>query len=85
LVILFVGLQIADIVSTNYALALPGVWEANPIMARYQVQLGAFWWLPKALIVAWICLAAPVTRRWWPMVFAVAYTVVIVAGNLAIL
>jgi hypothetical protein len=26
---LFVGLQIADIITTNYALAIPGIWEAN--------------------------------------------------------
>ncbi len=85
LVILFLGLQVGDIVTTNYALALPGVWEANPVMALYQAQLGALWWLPKAAIVAWICFAAPLTRRWWPMAFAVAYYSVLVAGNLALL
>ena len=85
LVILFLGLQVGDIVTTNYALALPGVWEANPVMALYQAQLGALWWLPKTAIVAWICFAAPLTRRWWPMAFAVAYYSVLVAGNLALL
>jgi hypothetical protein len=85
LMILFLGLQVGDIVTTNYALALPGVWEANPVMASYQAQLGALWWLPKAAMVAWICVAAPLTRRWWPMVFAVGYYGVIVAGNLALL
>jgi Domain of unknown function (DUF5658) len=85
LVILFLGLQVGDIVTTNYALALPGVWEANPVMALYQAQLGALWWLPKAAIVAWICVAAPLTRRWWPMAFAVAYYSVLVAGNLVLL
>jgi Domain of unknown function (DUF5658) len=85
LVILFLGLQVGDIVTTNYALARPGVWEANPVMALYQAQLGALWWLPKAAIVAWICVAAPLTRRWWPMAFAVAYYGVLVASNLALL
>jgi Domain of unknown function (DUF5658) len=85
LLILFVGLQVADVVTTTYALAVPGNWEANPIMASYQAQWGAAWWLPKAAMVGWICIAAPMTRRWWPMVFAVSYSFVIVAGNLAIL
>jgi len=47
LLILFVDLQLADVVSTNYALALPGVWEANPLMAMSQAKLGTAWWLPK--------------------------------------
>ena len=85
LLVLFAGLQVADIVTTNYALAVPGVWEANPIMASHQVQLGELWWLPKIAAAGWICVAAPLTRRWWPMVFAVAYYGVIVAGNLALL
>jgi len=85
LLVLFAGLQVADIVTTNYALAVPGVWEANPIIAFHQVQLGELWWLPKIAAAGWICVAAPLTRRWWPMVFAVAYYGVIVAGNLALL
>jgi len=85
LLVLFAGLQVADIVTTNYALAVPGVWEANPIMASHQVQLGELWRLPKIAAAGWICVAAPLTRRWWPMVFAVAYYGVIVAGNLALL
>ena len=36
LLMLFVGLQIADIVTTNFALAIPGIWEANPLMAFSQ-------------------------------------------------
>jgi hypothetical protein len=82
LVILFVGLQVADIVTTNYALALPGVWEANPIMAHYQVQLGVLWWLPKAMAVGWICIAAALIRRRWPLIFAFWYYVAVVSGNL---
>ena len=31
LLILFVELQIADILTTNQALAVPGVWELNPL------------------------------------------------------
>ena len=30
---LFAGLKIADIVTTNHALTIPGIWEANPLMA----------------------------------------------------
>jgi hypothetical protein len=30
---LFVGLQIADVITTNHALTIPGIWEVNPLMA----------------------------------------------------
>ncbi len=82
LFMLFGGLQLADIVTTNSALALPGNWEANPLMALSQVHLGAVWWVPKAAAALLICLLAPLTRRRWPMVFAVAYFSLIVSGNL---
>ena len=85
LLAIFVVLQIADVVTTNQALGIAGNWEANPIMASYQAAWGAMWWLPKAAGVAWVCLAAPLVRRWWPMIIAVSYTFVSVAGNFALL
>jgi Domain of unknown function (DUF5658) len=83
LLLLFVEFQLADIVSTNSALAVPGLWEANPLMALSQAKLGAAWWLPKAAAVALCCLTAPVLRRSWPIIVAVSYYAVIVCGNLA--
>jgi hypothetical protein len=81
--LLFVGLQIGDIVTTNHALALPGVWEANPLMAWSQAQLGAFWWLPKLAVVGYLSLSASFMRRRWPMIFAVSVSGLCVLGNLA--
>jgi hypothetical protein len=83
--ILFIGLQIADVVTTNYALAVPGNWEANPIMHLSQTHLGASWWLPKVAAVAFAPAVAPRTWRPWPILFAVSYYVIIVSGNLACL
>jgi Domain of unknown function (DUF5658) len=83
LLMLFVELQFADIISTNSALAVPGVWEANPLMALAQAKLGAAWWLPKATAVALCCFAAPLSKRSWPLVAATAYYAAIVSGNLA--
>jgi Domain of unknown function (DUF5658) len=83
MLVLFVALQVADVITTNYALAVSGNLEANPIMALYQAQLGSAWWLPKFVAVVWICIAASLTRRRWPMIFAVSYYVAVVAGNLA--
>jgi hypothetical protein len=85
LLAIFVVLQATDIVTTNRALAISGNWEANPIMASYQAQWGTMWWLPKAAAVGWVCLAAPLIRRWWPVIFAVSYSVLTVVGNLAVL
>ena len=83
--ILFIGLQIADVITTNYALAVPGNWEANPIMQISQTHLGAVWWLPKVAAVGFAAVAVPQTLRPWPIVFAVWYYIIIVSGNLACL
>jgi hypothetical protein len=82
LLLLFVELQLADLVSTNAALARPGVSEANPLMALSQAELGPAWWLPKAAAVVFCAIAAPLLRRSWPLVFAVAYYEIIVSANL---
>jgi len=83
--ILFIGLQIADVVTTNYALAVPGNWEANPIMQLFQTHLGAAWWLPKVGAIGLAAAVAPRTPRPWPILFLVSYYIVIVSGNLACL
>jgi hypothetical protein len=82
LLLLFIELQFADIVSTNTALAEPGTWEANPLMALSQAELGPAWWLPKAAAAVLCSIAAPLLRRSWPLVFAVAYYAIIVGANL---
>jgi hypothetical protein len=83
LLLLFVALQIAYVVTTNRGLSVPGGCEANPIMSAFQTQLGAAWWLPKAAMVAWVLVAATRTRRRWPLAFAVSYCGVVLAVNLA--
>jgi hypothetical protein len=80
--ILFIGLQIADVVTTNRALAIPGNWEANPIMQFSQTHLGAAWWLPKVGAVGFAAVAMPQTFRPWPILLVVWYYVIVVSGNL---
>jgi Domain of unknown function (DUF5658) len=82
---LFIGLQIADVVTTDYALAVPGNWEANPIMHLSQSHLGAVWWLPKVAAIAIAAAVVPRTSRPWPILFAVSYYIIIVSVNLACL
>ena len=82
LLVIFAVLQIADVVTTNYALVMPGVWEANPLMALMQTQLGPVWWLPKVAVVVFVCFATPVARRRWPLVLMISYYAVIVSINL---
>jgi hypothetical protein len=83
LLILFVELQIADILTTNRALTIPGVWELNPLMAMSQAKFGAAWWVPKLTVVAYLCLAATFTRRRWPIIFAVSVSGLAVLGNIS--
>ena len=81
--LLFVDLQLADIVSTNHALAVPGVWEANPLMALSQARLGAAWWLPKLAAIGLVALTAPWSQRRWPMILIIAVSGGPVLLNLA--
>ena len=83
LLVLFVELQIADILTTNHALALPGVWELNPLMALSQAKLGAAWWVPKLTVVAYLCRAATLLRWRWPIIFAVSVSGLAVLGNIS--
>ena len=83
LLILFVELQFADILSTNHALARPGVWEANPLMALSQAKLGAVWWLPKLAAIVLVAAVAPLSRRQWPIVAIVSVSCVAVLINIA--
>ena len=83
LLILLVELQFVDILSTNHALARPGVWEANPLMALSQAKLGAVWWLPKLAAIVLVAAVAPLSRRQWPIVAMVSVSCVAVLINLA--
>ncbi len=82
LLILFVGLQIADVVTTNYALRVPGIWEANPLMALAQAKLGAIWWLPKLAVAGYLCGVALAIRPRWPVIFAISFSGLAVLGNI---
>ena len=83
LLMLFVELQFADILSTNHALARPGVWEANPLMALSQAKLGAVWWLPKLAAIVLVAAVAPLSRRQWPIVAMVSVSCIAVLTNIA--
>jgi hypothetical protein len=83
--LLFIGLQIADVVTTNYALAIPGNWEANPIMELSQSQFGAAWWLPKVAVVGFAAVVVARACRLWPMVLTIFYYLFVVSANLACL
>jgi Domain of unknown function (DUF5658) len=83
LLLLFISLQLADIVSTNSALAVPGVREGNPLMAAWQAQFGAAWWLPKLVTVGLVAATVLRSRRRWPMFFVVSVSAVAVLVNLA--
>src|SRR5262245_53446925 len=85
LLILFIGLQVADVVTTNHALAVPGNWEVNPLMEFAQAHLGPSWWIPKIALAGLAATVVLHIRRAWPIVCAVSYYVLIVASNLTCL
>lgn len=55
---LVVLLQVADVVTTQAALSVPGVTEANPVMALAQAKLGAAWWLGKLVLLPAVVIVA---------------------------
>src|SRR5438876_10461851 len=81
LLILLAALQVADVLTTNRALAAPENWELNPIMAYTMAHWGAAWWLPKVALVGYAMAAMPFIRRRWPLMVAVGFYVAIVANN----
>jgi hypothetical protein len=83
LLILFIALQVADVVTTNYALAVPGSWEMNPLMKFAQAYLGPSWWIPKITAAGFAAAVVLHIRRPWPLPCAVSYYVLVVSGNLA--
>jgi Domain of unknown function (DUF5658) len=83
LLMLLAELQLADVLTTNHALARAGVWEANPLMAMSQAKLGAAWWLPKLAAIGLIAAMAPLARRRWPLIAMVVVSLMPVLINLA--
>jgi Domain of unknown function (DUF5658) len=82
LLAIFSALQVADVLTTNVALAMPGTAEVNPVMALSMAELGAAWWLPKAVLVvyvAWILRRIPA----WPLGALTAINIAVVVNNLA--
>ena len=86
-VLVLVLLQIADVISTNIALARPGAAETNPLVILALAYLGAFWWLPKLIILVPIALGIRAgglrgRREQVAMLAAVALYAVVIANNL---
>ena len=79
--LLLAALQVADVVSTNHALATPGVLEGNPVIALLMAHLGSSWWLPKLLVVGYAAAAAPFIRKRWPMIVVIGFYVAVVVSN----
>jgi Domain of unknown function (DUF5658) len=50
LLLIFMGLQILDVLSTNLVLANGG-WEANPLGVWAIANMGVWWWLPKLAVM----------------------------------
>ena len=81
LLLILAALQICDVITTNVALAMPGISEANPVWAFAQTSLGGLWFVPKLAVAGLAILAIghyPTTRPVWT---AVSIYFVIVSVN----
>lgn len=63
--VVFVGMQVWDVTSTNHFLTVPGWYEANPLGRWAQARFGRGWWiikLPELLVPALLYFMA--THTW---------------------
>ena len=81
MILILVVLQIADVATTNYGLALPGRQEGNPVMAWAQGTLGDHWWLLKLGLAGLGIAALSRLRSSWPLQVVVGYYAAIVMAN----
>ena len=79
----FIMLQVADVLTTNRALSVPGNREANPIIVLLKSHFGsAWWWAPKTAITLVGVLVTCQLEWKWPIVVVISYYIFIVTGNL---
>jgi uncharacterized protein DUF5658 len=85
LFVLFMQIQAADILTTNVGLGSGRTWEANPIFAWLQDELGAAWWLPKIAIsiAVGLVLLRRYRSQWWPLALASGIAAIPVLINVA--
>ena len=68
LLVVFILLQIADVLTTNDALARPGVREANQFILAHMHTYGDLWWLQPKLAVIGVAMVVARQVRWrWPL------------------
>ena len=81
--VIFIILQVGDVISTNMAIGRPGVTEINPIIRALMVAHGENWWVaPKVALVAAAILVMRRVRWRWPLTGLTALYVPIVLNNL---
>jgi hypothetical protein len=85
LLVIFILLQVADILTTNDALARPGVREANQFIQAHMHAYGDLWWLqPKLALIAVAMVVARQVRWRWPLAVVCVIYVGITANNLIV-
>lgn len=83
--VIFIILQVGDVMSTNMAIGRAGVTEINPIVRALMVAHGENWWVaPKIALVAAAILVMRRVRWRWPLAALTALYIPVVLNNLLI-
>ena len=82
LMVLIAVSQVADILSTNYALK-HGFMEINPLMAADQKYLKGFWWVPKSMLALVMGVLGLTVALKWPLGGFGVLVATLVAGSVA--
>jgi Domain of unknown function (DUF5658) len=85
LLVVFILLQVADIITTNDGLTRPGVREANHWILAHMHNYGDLWWLQPKLALIGIAIVVARQARWrWPLALVCFLYVGIVTNNLIV-
>ena len=76
-----VGLQIADILSTEKIL-LAGGLETNPLVSKLILVFGSAWWIPKLVLASFIAGYFGTRKSRPATIIAILFCVLVAAHNL---
>jgi uncharacterized protein DUF5658 len=85
LLVVFIILQVADILTTNDALARAGIREGNHLILAHMRNYGDLWWVQPKLAVIGIAMVVARQVRWrWPLAVVCSLYAAIVVNNLIV-
>lgn len=78
-------LQAGDVLTTNALIGVPGAVESNRIMGAAIDAFGAYWWVPKILVLPTVFYVLGRYQKLWPAIIVVVLYSLVVANNIFVI